>query len=93
MTAPNTETPSQLEYIGGNSPDGVCIGPETTDKVAFFAATPVAQQTGAAAVTTASATTTTQAYGFATAAQADGIVSLVNALRTALVNLGLITDV
>lgn len=93
MGTPNTETPSQIEYIGGNNTDGVCVGYATTDKVAFFGNTPVVQQTGSAAVITSSATSATLAFGFASAAQADAIVSLVNAMRTALVNFGLITDV
>jgi hypothetical protein len=50
-----------------------------------------AQQAGAsqAAVATTAATNTTP-YGFTTAAQADGIVTLLNAIRTALVTHGLI---
>ena len=42
-----------------------------------------------ALVTTAAATTTTP-YGYATQAQADGIVALVNALQVALVDAGII---
>lgn len=42
-----------------------------------------------AAVTTTAATSTTP-YGFSTAAQADAVVTLVNALRTALISAGVI---
>jgi hypothetical protein len=64
----------------------------TGEKLGFFGlAVPIVQPVGAtqAAVITTAATTSTP-YGFATQAQADAIVTLVNALRLALVNLGLI---
>lgn len=62
-----------------------------SDKLSFYSATPVVQPSGAgqAAVATTAATQSTP-YGFATQAQADNLVALVNALRLALVNLGLI---
>lgn len=41
-------TYEQLTY---NSPDGAQIGSSATEKVAFFGATPVVQQTGAAVPT------------------------------------------
>lgn len=60
-------------------------------KLSFHTAAPIVQPSsaGQAAVVTTAATQSTP-YGFATQAQADAIVTLVNALRTALVNLGLI---
>ena len=62
-----------------------------TGKQGFYGATPIVQRTGAtqAAVVTTAATSTTP-YGFASAAQADAIVTLVNELRAALVALGMI---
>lgn len=62
-----------------------------SDKLSFYGAAPIVQPVGAAqaAVVTTAATQTTP-YGFATQAQADALVTLVNAMRTALVNLGLI---
>lgn len=68
MTSPN--------YLDNGNPDGTIMGQTTTEKIGFFGATPVVQQTGVAVatnLTTAIASTT--------------------ALRLALVNLGLITDV
>lgn len=59
---------------------------------AFFSVTAaIAQPSGAAqaAVATDAATTGAATYGF-TSAQANGMVATVNAVRTALVNLGLI---
>lgn len=65
-----------VEYLGSNGPDGVCVGLSSTEKVAFYGTTPIAQAT-VAATTTTTATTT--------ALQAD-----IDAIRTALQNLGLI---
>ena len=71
--------------------DGTAFGQGTTDKIAFYGVTPVVQPTAAtqaAAGTTAS--TTTSPAGFATTTQANNLINLVDAMRTALVNLGLI---
>lgn len=75
--------------IFDNSVDGGQLGIDATTKVGCYGATPVIQRAGAAqaAVTTTAATSTTP-YGFATAAQADAIVTLVNELRAALVAFG-----
>ena len=61
---------------------GTKIGTSTSQKVGFYNATPIAQRSGAAqdAVVTTAATQTTP-WGFATQAQADSIVTLVNELR------------
>lgn len=74
-----------------NSTTGTKIGLFTNDKMAFHGSTPVIQRVGAAqaAVATTGATNVTP-YGFTTAAQADAIVTLVNELRAALVEKGLI---
>jgi hypothetical protein len=70
---------------------GSVIGLTTGQKFAFHAATPVAQRAGAAqaAVVTTSATQSSP-WGFATQAQADALVTLVNELRAAVVEKGLI---
>ena len=70
---------------------GTKIGTSTSQKLAFYNATPIVQRSGAAqaAVGTTAATQTTP-YGYATQAQADAIVTLVNECRAALVALGLI---
>lgn len=67
------------------------IGISSAALVAFYGATPQAQPSGAAqaAVATDAATTGAATYGF-TSAQANGMVATVNAVRLALVNLGLI---
>lgn len=65
-----------VEYLGKNSPDGVSVGLSSTELVSFHGATPIAQATVAVTVTT---TATAAAVGTDLAA-----------LRTALVNKGLI---
>jgi len=79
------------EYLGNGNPDGTIIGQTSTELIAFYAATPVAQPSGSAqgAVSTAAATTGAAIYGF-TSAQANGIVALLNQIRSDLVTLGLI---
>lgn len=80
------------EYVVYESPDGAQIGKSaTSSKLGFFAASPVVQPTSAsqAAVATDAATTGAATYGF-TSAQANGIVVLLNRIRTDLVALGLI---
>jgi len=80
-----------VEYLTRGNDDGTSLNQSTSDKIAFYNATPVVQPTSSdqAAVGTASATTTS-AFGFATSTQADAIVTLVNRIRTDLVSLGLI---
>ena len=88
------------EYVGDGNPDGTSLG-QSGEKISFYGATPVVQQSGAtqAAVTTTTiatvtttAATSTSPVGFSANAQADSIVAQVNliiarvALNTALVN-------
>jgi hypothetical protein len=71
--------------------DGTAFGQSVSDKIAFYGITPIVQPSGstqAAAGTTASTTTTPA--GFATTTQANNLINLVDAMRSALVNLGLI---
>lgn len=64
----------------------------STATVGFYGVTAITRPTAAAqaAVATTAATTGSAVYGF-TSAQANGLVTLVNRIRTDLVNLGLIT--
>jgi hypothetical protein len=48
-----------VHYVGTNSSDGTCIGKTTSDKVAFFASTPIDQEVAIADATDA-ATAITQ---------------------------------
>ena len=80
------------EYVMYESPDGAQFGNSaTSSKIGFFAASPVVQPTSAsqAAVATTAATTGAATYGL-TSAQANGVITLLNKIRTDLVALGLI---
>jgi len=79
------------KHITANTTTGTKIATATTQKLGFWNATPVVQPSGAAqaAVATTAATNSTP-WGFTTQAQADAIVTLVNALRSALVSAGII---
>lgn len=74
-----------------NATTGTKIGTAVGQKIGFWNATPIVQPSGASqAAVAATGSTNVTPFGFTTAAQADAIVTLVNALRTALVNAGLI---
>lgn len=79
------------QVLDDGRPAGSVYGRTSTELIAFYGATSVAQPSGAsqAAVSTAAATTGAAIYGF-TSAQANGLVSLVNQIRSDLVTLGLI---
>lgn len=70
--------------------DGYMVGQSTDSKVGFYGTAPVARRASSAqaAVGTAASTKTSPA-GFATTTQANAIVTLVNEIRTVLVNVGL----
>ncbi len=48
-----------VEYIGKNTPDGTCFGLTSSEKIAFFGATPSAQVAIAALASAATIATTT----------------------------------
>jgi hypothetical protein len=74
-----------------NFTDGFLIGNTAAEKVAFHGSTTVAQRSGAAqAAVATTAPTNSSPYGFSTSAQAAAIVTLVNELRAALVEKGII---
>ena len=77
-----------IQFGGGT---GNKLGTATTQKLAFHNSAPVAQRSGVAqaAVATTGATNSTP-YGYTTAAQANAIVTLLNEIRAALVEKGLI---
>jgi hypothetical protein len=79
-TAPNP-------YLNQGGPQQ--IGDSSSSLVAFYGATPVVQRTSAVSVTTTASTSTTNAYGYSTAAQADAIVTAINAIIVNLTDLGL----
>jgi hypothetical protein len=71
--------------------DGAIHGASATDKIAFHGATPAVQRSGSAqAAVVTTAPTNTTPYGYSTSAQAAAIVTLLNEIRAALVEKGII---
>jgi len=66
---------ADYEQAGARNPDGIKVGGASTDKVGFFGATPVVRQAAATDFTAGDSTNT--------------LGAAVNALNTALKNLGL----
>jgi hypothetical protein len=69
--------------------DGTRLGATTTDLIAFYNKTPIAQQSGSAQATS-SYSGTVGGFGWSTSAQFEAFVLLVNTLQRSLVALGLI---
>jgi len=65
-----------IMFIGDNNPDGMTLGFDTNEKVSFHGKTPIVQATVAATTTTVATTT---------ALETD-----IDAIRTALINIGII---
>lgn len=80
---------TSYENLTYNSPDGALIGSSATEKIGFFGATPVVQPTGLASALSTSAAVS-GAFGYSSAV-ADEIVERINEIRTALVNLGIVS--
>ena len=75
------------QQLSQGSDDGVCLGQATTDKIGFYGlATPIVQPAGNAAYTKTTTTTTTTT---ALTVDITALGALVNAMRTALVNLNI----
>ena len=80
------------ETVTYNSPDGAKVGTTSAELLGFWGATPIVQPSSAsqAAVTTEAAQTISGSNFGYTSAQANGIITLLNRLRTDLVNVGII---
>ena len=81
---------ASYEQCFAGSDQGGQVGASATAKVAFWGGVPAVQPTAVTAVTTTAATSTTNAYGYTTAAQADAIVTAVNALVSKLTTVGIL---
>lgn len=90
MSNPGAASTSTSTFVGGGGALAK-LGNTTTDVISLYGVAGTAQQTKATAVTTTSATSTTNAYGYTTAAQADAIVTAVNAMIVIMTNLGITT--
>lgn len=85
---------ANYKYIGDRCADGIVVGYNSSEPLAFWGGTPAARSafSAAAVATTVAVSTTTGAitsWGFSGSTQANGIVTLVNEIRAALVTLGL----
>ena len=84
------------KQLSDGNPTGTTLGQSITDKIAFYAVTPITQPTHAdqAAITTTVvsgySTNTVTVWGFASGTQASAAIALLNVLRSNLVSLGLI---
>lgn len=83
-------TTTSNEYNTPTNEDGYSVGKDAVSKVGMHGAAPTAQRSGSAqaAVATTAATASTP-YGYSEA-QANGIVTLLNEIRAALVEKGII---
>lgn len=72
-----------------NTTTGTKIGTAVTQKLGFFNATPVVQPAAAAQAAAPAGGTGTAAGGWDTAVNRDAAIATINAIRTALVNLGI----
>ena len=88
MSNPGPASTQTLAYVGGGQPQ--YVGTSTSDLVTFYGGTPVDQPAAVTTVTTDAATSTTNAGGFSTSTQADGIVTALNAVIARLRELNLI---
>lgn len=92
-----------VSYLGDNNPDGVSVGNGITELVSVYGVTPVAQRANAAqsfvpsSTTVVSNATTSFAIGgssttwaFTTSSYAHSFCALVEDMKTALVNFGVI---
>ncbi len=80
---------AQVEQITYNSPDGAVMGNTSSEKIAFFGATPIVQPSVSTAVSTTASISTSGLYGFGSSTEALQIVGAVSTMAFALVQLGL----
>tara|TARA_R110000822_G_scaffold27790_2_gene82658 strand:+ start:3265 stop:3528 length:264 start_codon:yes stop_codon:yes gene_type:complete len=83
---------ANIKELGDGGPDGTRLGKASTNLVGFYGGTPIVQPSGAAqAEVAASVLSLTGTYNSTIIITAvTAVLDEVNALRTALVNLGLI---
>lgn len=77
------------EYLGNGNPDGTSLGSAVTEKLSVYGVTPVVQASGAAQGTFTTTLTQSTGWGFLTSTAGDAAVALILAMRTALVNFGI----
>lgn len=78
-----------LKYLDDADSDGTVLGQNSSVKIGFYGATPLARRTGTFTTVTTTAATTTTPWGFSTSTQADQIVTRLNEVINVLVASGL----
>jgi hypothetical protein len=79
---------TSYEQVTYNSSDGAQFGSASTEKIAFYGATPVARRSGSTQSTLAY-TLTTGGVGFVTTAQLQAVLDQLNEVRALLTQYGL----
>lgn len=90
MPLPGTNPAYQ--YVDEGMPDGSILGQNASALVAFWGATPVSQRGGTvqnSVATTAAVSFAGTPFGFGTTTQFNSLITLVNEMRTVLVNAGI----
>ena len=85
--------PTEYTQVFDNCPDGGQFGNTSTQKIAFYGATPIARLGVSTAISTTAFISTSGIYGFATSTEGLQVSNAVSTLTYALVQLGLITAV
>lgn len=82
--------PTEYTQVFDNNPGGGQFGRTTSDKIAFYGTTPLAQQTISSAISTTASISTSGVYGFASSTEAMQVVNAVSTMAYALKQLGLV---
>lgn len=77
-------------HLSDGNDDGTTIGQSVTDKVSLYGVTPVIQALGADQAECPAGGTGAAAGGWDTADHRDEAIALINEMRTALINFGII---
>lgn len=84
---------TDVEYLGANASGGMCVGLSASELVSFHGVTPVAQAaTQAASSVVSVATLSAAVWGFSCSAAFYSTVQLVSAMRTAMIDKGLMAS-
>lgn len=82
-----------IQQLHDGNPDGSRYGQSSTEKLAFYGATPVVQQTVTAiGTTTISQVSTSGIWGFSSSTAAEAFVARVQSLQDALDTLGIVGE-
>ncbi len=95
MTITGTRNENQNEKVlvaeldGGNTTDGLKLGPAATSKIGFWGAAVLSQRAGAVQVTISPVWTQTSPFGFSTSALANDFRNILNEVVTTLTLYGM----